>query len=81
MKTSLVLFVLALALAVALPAKGLIPYGRNIWDLMLTNDDPFRILEQTPLAIPKPAENLALARADWKETAQAHVITLDVPGK
>ncbi|KAL5982806.1 hypothetical protein ACLOJK_016883 [Asimina triloba] len=67
-------------LGMALPAMGLIPYSRAVWDMMLPSDDPFRILEQTPLAIPKGAETLALARADWKETPQAHVITLDVPG-
>lgn len=43
--------------------------------------DPFRILEQIPLALEKD-ESLALnpARVDWKETPQGHVIMLDVPG-
>jgi hypothetical protein len=44
------------------------------------SDDPFRILEQTPLTISKGIENLALGRADWKETTTAHVIPLDIPG-
>ncbi|PKI74937.1 hypothetical protein CRG98_004709 [Punica granatum] len=48
--------------------------------MILPNDDPFRILEQSPLNFPKGAETLALARADWKETTSEHVITLDVPG-
>ncbi len=39
-----------------------------------------RILEQTPLTIPKGLDTLALARADWKETPQAHVFSLDLPG-
>lgn len=43
-------------------------------------DDPFRILEQTPLTIPKGTGTLALARADWKETASEHVIAVDIPG-
>lgn len=81
MKAAFVIFTLILALGFALPAKGLIAYERNIWDLMLPNDGPFRILEQAPVTIPKPVENLALARVDWKETAQAHVISLDVPGE
>ncbi|KAF9601486.1 hypothetical protein IFM89_020253 [Coptis chinensis] len=78
-KSSLVLFSL-LAFLLASQAKGLIPYTRNLWDMMLPNDDPFKILEQTPLAIPKGMDVLALARADWKETDQAHGITIDVPG-
>ncbi|CAN0899457.1 22.7 kDa class IV heat shock protein [Linum grandiflorum] len=64
----------------ARPSESLMPYSRSsLWD------DPFRILEQTPLTIPKGMESssstsLALARADWKETPNSHVITLDLPG-
>ncbi|CAA6660242.1 unnamed protein product [Spirodela intermedia] len=66
---------------VALPVKGFMPYSRSsLWDLMLPSDDPFRILEQTPFPVPKGVENLALARSDWKETAKAHVISVDIPG-
>lgn len=43
-------------------------------------EDPFRILEQSPLTLPKGVESLALARADWKETSAEHVISLDIPG-
>ncbi|XP_057968386.1 22.0 kDa class IV heat shock protein-like [Malania oleifera] len=44
-------------------------------------DDPFRVLEQIPLAVPRGADDIvALARADWKETPAAHLISLDVPG-
>lgn len=66
----------------AAQANALMPYTRSsLWDMMLPySEDPFRILEQTPLTIPKGIENLALARADWKETPTAHVISLDVPG-
>ncbi|THG10219.1 hypothetical protein TEA_003621 [Camellia sinensis var. sinensis] len=51
-----------------------------LWDLMLPPDDPFYILEETPLSFPKSIETLALARCDWKEIPISHVITLDVPG-
>ncbi|XP_028103262.1 17.6 kDa class I heat shock protein 1-like [Camellia sinensis] len=47
---------------------------------MLPPDDPFYILEETPLSFPKSIETLALARCDWKEIPISHVITLDVPG-
>ncbi|KAF5201350.1 17.8 kDa class I heat shock protein [Thalictrum thalictroides] len=78
-KSSFVLFSLVLVL-LAYEAKGLIPYSRNVLDMLLPSDDPFKILEQSPLAIPKAVETLALARADWLETDQAHVISLDIPG-
>ncbi|GMY04925.1 22.7 kDa class IV heat shock protein-like [Fagus crenata] len=65
----------------ATQANALMPYTRPLWDIMLhPSDDPFRILEQTPLTISKGIENLALARADWKESTTAHVISLDIPG-
>ncbi|XP_008781974.1 22.0 kDa class IV heat shock protein-like [Phoenix dactylifera] len=78
-KVSALLLLLLLGL-VALPTKGLMPYSRSLWDMMLPSDDPFRILEQAPFTMPKAVDELALARADWKETPQAHVISLDVPG-
>ncbi|KAE8007866.1 hypothetical protein FH972_004429 [Carpinus fangiana] len=66
----------------ATQANALMPYTRpSLWDILLPySEDPFRILEQTPLTIPKGVETLALARSDWKETPTAHVISLDVPG-
>ncbi|KAK2665897.1 hypothetical protein Ddye_004471 [Dipteronia dyeriana] len=48
--------------------------------VIFPSEDPFRILEQTPLTIPKSLETIALARSDWKETATAHVLSLDIPG-
>ncbi|KAI7742077.1 hypothetical protein M8C21_030083 [Ambrosia artemisiifolia] len=65
-----------------IPTKtnALIPYNRPLWDMMLPNEDPFKILEQNPLSIPKNLDTINLARADWKETSNHHVITLDVPG-
>nr|XP_010912721.1 22.7 kDa class IV heat shock protein [Elaeis guineensis] len=82
MRASMVLALLLLVLGlVVLPTKGLMPYSRSLWDMMLPSDqDPFRILEQTPFTVPKAVDALALACADWKETPQAHVISLDVPG-
>ncbi|KDP40897.1 hypothetical protein JCGZ_24896 [Jatropha curcas] len=73
--TSLVFLILMVA-----QANALVPYTRSLWDMMIPAEDPFRILEQTPLTIPKGAEALALARADWKETEKSHIITLDIPG-
>lgn len=70
-----------------IPANAFVPFTRSLWDNNL--DDPFRILEQTPLPLPRThldgldgpgLSGLALARADWKETQTAHEITLDVPG-
>ncbi|OVA19145.1 Alpha crystallin/Hsp20 domain [Macleaya cordata] len=82
---SLVIAVVFMAAAFLPTANGLIPYTRSLWDMMQlpVNDlDPFRILEQTPLTIPNKdvLEPLALARADWKETNQNHIIFLDIPG-
>ncbi|KQJ88772.1 21.9 kDa heat shock protein [Brachypodium distachyon] len=78
--TAAVLLLLAMAPA---PAAALVPYGgaTGLWDLML-DADPFRVLEHsTPqLAAPRSPPSLALARCDWKETPEAHVISVDVPG-
>ncbi|XP_010252299.1 PREDICTED: 17.6 kDa class I heat shock protein-like [Nelumbo nucifera] len=83
-KVALVLYLVMAVGLLAIPAKGLnrqMPCTGCLWDMMLPSDDPLiRILEQTPLTILKGVETLALARADWKETPQAHVIFLDVPG-
>ncbi|XP_057785434.1 21.9 kDa heat shock protein-like [Salvia miltiorrhiza] len=74
------------AAALLLPpvTTALVPYSpRSLWDLMLPPDDPFKILEQSPLAAARAAvdeSSVALARADWKETAGEHQISLDIPG-
>ncbi|CAN6482939.1 unnamed protein product [Victoria cruziana] len=63
-------------------ARGLLPYSW-LWDMMVPQDvvDPFKILEHSPFTSPKSLDTaLTLARADWKETSGAHLITLDVPG-
>lgn len=87
MPSSAVVLAAVVTLAcLAAPATALVPYG--LWDLL---DDPFRVLEQSPVALsaPRPgagvdagtsSSGLALARCDWKETPEAHVIAVDVPG-
>ncbi|KAL2454880.1 22.0 kDa heat shock protein [Abeliophyllum distichum] len=67
----------------AFQANALVPYGRSFWEdmVLLPQEDPFKILEHTPLTIPKGIDHsLALARTDWKETPAAHIISLDIPG-
>lgn len=77
-----VLLVVAIALMVITPQST----AFSSWTEMINvfpSDDPFRILEQTPLTLPSNTigiESLALARADWKETPTEHILTLDVPG-
>lgn len=65
-------------------ATALVPYNpRSIWDMMFPLDDPFKILEQSPLAAARAAADesaVALARADWRETAGEHQISMDIPG-
>ncbi|QCD95077.1 HSP20 family protein [Vigna unguiculata] len=41
--------------------------------------DPYRVLEQIPFGVGKD-QALSPARVDWKETAEGHVIMMDVPG-
>ncbi|XP_009589993.1 22.0 kDa class IV heat shock protein [Nicotiana tabacum] len=42
--------------------------------------DPFRMLEQIPLGLETRDETLSVAKVDWKETHEGHVVTVDVPG-
>ncbi|KAI9177325.1 hypothetical protein LWI28_013692 [Acer negundo] len=74
------IFILAMVFIMITQANALLPYTRPLYDIVFPSEDPFRILEQTPLPIPKNLETIALARSDWKETATAHVISLDIPG-
>ncbi|ESR45530.1 hypothetical protein CICLE_v10003115mg [Citrus x clementina] len=51
--------------------------------IMASQPKPFEILKQTLLIIPKGVDHhqtLVLARAKWKETPPAQVITLDILG-
>ncbi|KAI3752061.1 hypothetical protein L2E82_23201 [Cichorium intybus] len=84
-KTQTIAFFALTAMAlmtISLPSKteALIPYNRPLWDMMISNEDPFKILEQNPLHLPKNLDTINLARADWKETSGHHEISLDVPG-
>ncbi|KAK8571845.1 hypothetical protein V6N12_027915 [Hibiscus sabdariffa] len=76
------IFLMAAAAFMASQVNGLMPYTRSLFDMMNIPEDPFRILEHTPLAVPKATEPVAvaLARADWKETPRFHVIAVDIPG-
>ncbi|MCE3050871.1 hypothetical protein HAX54_048329 [Datura stramonium] len=77
------LVLLAMVMMAILPSKtqALMPYTRPFFDLMFPQEDPFKILEQTPFTIPKGIDqSIALARADWKETSKEHIISLDIPG-
>ncbi|KAM0940708.1 putative small heat shock protein HSP20 [Dioscorea sansibarensis] len=88
--TALLLFLLVLIGGPTLnTVQGLVPYGRTLWDMLMTmpSDDPFRIMEQSPFPIPPTTKSslldtsgLALAQVDWKETPTAHLIFIDVPG-
>lgn len=65
----------------ALQTAALLPFTRSpfsLWDW--DTRDPFRILEHTPVTLPKELETLALVSTDWKETPSAHVVSLDIPG-
>eukprot|EP00253_Pinus_taeda_P035510 PITA_35510 len=43
--------------------------------------DPFHILEENPLsALSGDIDQVSLARVDWKETPESHIIKIDVPG-
>ncbi|KAI3445535.1 hypothetical protein Pfo_002200 [Paulownia fortunei] len=84
-KGKLTVVITFLALVVfLLPANtnALVPYTRSIWDMMFPPEDPFKILEHSPLAVSRGLDDnaLALARADWRETPAAHEISLDIPG-
>ncbi|KAG8368941.1 hypothetical protein BUALT_Bualt15G0098700 [Buddleja alternifolia] len=86
--TMLMTFLAMAAIIFLLPTQthALIPYTRSsIWDMMFPPiEDPFKILEHSPLAVPRgdidDTAAVALARADWKETPTAHEISLDIPG-
>ncbi|KDO35890.1 hypothetical protein CISIN_1g046675mg [Citrus sinensis] len=83
--TMLFLVMAATLMNMASQANALMLYTQSpFFDMTFPmTEEPFRVLEQTPLTIVKVADHhqtLALARADLMETPTAHVITLDIPG-
>ncbi|KAK4476799.1 hypothetical protein RD792_015959 [Penstemon davidsonii] len=82
--SSMLIIISFLAILLASQTQALVPYTRPLLDIMFPQlEDPLKILEHSPLSIPRAtpdADALALARADWKETPAAHVISLDIPG-
>ncbi|KAI3498089.1 hypothetical protein L1887_33830 [Cichorium endivia] len=60
------------------------PIGSSLLSDLIRSDllsNPFRELEQIPFGIKQDDEVIELlARVDWKETRDGHVITMDVPG-
>ncbi|XP_058089958.1 22.0 kDa class IV heat shock protein-like [Magnolia sinica] len=86
MQTFVICAVTLLLLAFTSPLEGsLIPLldrpGNVLSELWQDRfPDPFRVLEQIPLGIEKEELAALPARVDWKETPEAHVIMLDVPG-
>eukprot|EP00252_Welwitschia_mirabilis_P018103 TRINITY_DN4028_c0_g1_i3.p1 TRINITY_DN4028_c0_g1~~TRINITY_DN4028_c0_g1_i3.p1 ORF type:complete len:181 (-),score=17.50 TRINITY_DN4028_c0_g1_i3:322-864(-) len=80
MKVAALLLLFSLVFA-SMPADAfLAPYRSRYGDLWDALVDPFAIIEGFPSSISKDVEAVAFAKADWKETSDAHVITLDVPG-
>ncbi|GLJ16948.1 hypothetical protein SUGI_0292850 [Cryptomeria japonica] len=62
------------------PATAIFPYRwrtGDLWDAIL---DPLKLLDQNSPSGPNGAEDVALAPTNWKETTQAHVFIVDVPG-
>ncbi|XWS24781.1 hypothetical protein CRYUN_Cryun27aG0013800 [Craigia yunnanensis] len=65
----------------ALSNGSLLPFIDHPGSGNLLLPDPFRVLEQIPLALERDESMaMSLARVDWKETPEGHVIMLDVPG-
>nr|GLL42451.1 22.0 kDa class IV heat shock protein-like [Ipomoea trifida] len=78
-------YCILLALMAFVSQGSLLPHIMDRPGSLLSSDgwflDPFRVLEETPLALERDESfALAPAKVDWKETAEGHVITLDVPG-
>ncbi|XP_039125681.1 22.0 kDa class IV heat shock protein [Dioscorea cayenensis subsp. rotundata] len=80
----IVLAISALVPFLAAPASAsLIAPFLNRHDALLSDpfSDPFRVLEHIPFGLDRDdVLTVSPARADWKETPDAHLITIDVPG-
>ncbi|XP_038905611.1 22.7 kDa class IV heat shock protein-like [Benincasa hispida] len=76
----LLLCLLTAAFTAVREAESFVPYTGAPWGTVVPSDDPFRILEQMTLTIPRGMETVALAQVDWKETSFEHKILIDIPG-
>ncbi|XP_004133737.1 22.0 kDa class IV heat shock protein [Cucumis sativus] len=75
-----ILCLLTVAFLAAQRTESFMPYTGAPWGTVVPSDDPFRILEQMPLTVPRGMETMALAQVDWKETPFEHKILIDIPG-
>ena len=76
-------FILLMFFLTKVACEGFVPniLGRvwSPWNAVW--QDPFKVLEENPLsALGGDINQVSLTRVDWKETPEAHIIKIDVPG-